>query len=317
MMEGCVALHNVIESSVKGCHIAHFNCNLDWIVSYQKIDPDSFPKGPLPDISIDPEDHLLSVLNTSPTTKSYYLTVGHPARADSGHYLEMAPSTDESGRQKPCLTFVLVVEAGHVMDVCYLQLPKKKGRRGPDVDLYSHISDVTVSPPPPSRPESYGPYPVPLSRSSRYLCSQGFGGSFTHFTPATYFAVDFEVAIGTPLYACGDGVVVSVKQDHSVSGIHARNLFLWNSVMIRLDGGPFVEYVHIKKGSVVLKVGMRVKEGDKICESGNVGFCPEPHLHLQMYNSDQKDAVSLKFLLKDDEGRIYEGTAGETVKGFF
>ena len=30
-------------------------------------------------------------------------------------------------------------------------------------------------------------------------------------------------------------------QDNSVSGIHARNLFVWNAITLRLDSGVFVE----------------------------------------------------------------------------
>lgn len=39
-------------------------------------------------------------------------------------------------------------------------------------------------------------------------CSQGCGGSFTHFFPGTYHAVDIACPIGTPCVAVGDGEVV-------------------------------------------------------------------------------------------------------------
>jgi murein DD-endopeptidase MepM/ murein hydrolase activator NlpD len=34
-----------------------------------------------------------------------------------------------------------------------------------------------------------------------------------------------------------------------------------------------------------VKVGDRVKRGDKLCESGGVGFSPEPHLHFTAFRS--------------------------------
>ncbi len=49
-----------------------------------------------------------------------------------------------------------------------------------------------------------------------------------------------------------------------VSGIDIRNLFLWNSVMLRLDDGMHVEYVHIKAGSACVQPGQRVRAGEVI-----------------------------------------------------
>ena len=62
-----------------------------------------------------------------------------------------------------------------------------------------------------------------------------------------------------------------------VSGIHASNLYKWNSIMLKLDDGQFVEYVHIETDSAIVKVGDHVQRGQHICNSGDVGFCPRPH----------------------------------------
>ena len=48
-------------------------------------------------------------------------------------------------------------------------------------------------------------------------------------------------------------LLAEVKQDNVVSGIHASNLYKWNSIMLKLDDGQFVEYVHIETNSVVSK----------------------------------------------------------------
>lgn len=57
-------------------------------------------------------------------------------------------------------------------------------------------------------------------------------------------------AVGTPVLAIDDGVVKEIQQQNVVSGIHVRNLFQWNSLMLQLDNGSFVEYVHIKVGNI-------------------------------------------------------------------
>ncbi|KAK3277477.1 hypothetical protein CYMTET_14519, partial [Cymbomonas tetramitiformis] len=54
-------------------------------------------------------------------------------------------------------------------------------------------------------------------------------------------------------------------------------------------------------GSCVLEVGERVKEGQKLCDAGEVGFCPEPHLHLQMHLTSSNSAPTLKFALRGSQ----------------
>ena len=62
--------------------------------------------------------------------------------------------------------------------------------------------------------------------------------------------------------------MVEIIEGNNVSGVHVRNLFLWNSVMLALDDGTFVEYVHIKDRSVTVPLGGRVRAGQQICQSG-------------------------------------------------
>ena len=56
--------------------------------------------------------------------------------------------------------------------------------------------------------------------------------------------------------------------------------------MLRLTGGYeglLFEYVHIKPGSCRVKEGDTVSQGQHLCDSGDVGFCPSPHLHIQAH----------------------------------
>lgn len=70
-------------------------------------------------------------------------------------------------------------------------------------------------------------------------------------------------------------------------------------------------YVHIKANSMNLAIGDRVKRGEKICESGDVGFCPEPHLHIQMHTSQDKKAETVKFALLNANNEMYFPHVGE------
>ena len=130
-----------------------------------------------------------------------------------------------------------------------------------------------------------------------FVCSQGMGGCFTHFMAGTRHALDFRCDVGTPVVAVADGVVSALQHANTASGIHVRNLFLWNSVTLRLDDGNFAEYVHIAAGSVVVAVGERVVAGQRLCDSGDVGFCPEAHLHFCVYASGDANAPTIPFAL--------------------
>ena len=152
-----------------------------------------------------------------------------------------------------------------------------------------------------------------------YQCSQSENGNLTHFFHGNYHAIDFACPIGTPLYSAINGVVVEVKDDGGggqnqnnttstneecdeiieVSGIAARNLFHWNSIMIQstdveTSDPLFLEYVHIQTNSCAVKVGDSVERGQFLCRSGSVGFSPEPHLHMAAYRSNGVDAATVR-----------------------
>eukprot|EP01134_Creolimax_fragrantissima_P001402 CFRG1402T1 len=147
--------------------------------------------------------------------------------------------------------------------------------------------------------ESVPVYGFPLAREcGPYLCTQGFNGAFTHYFPGTLHAIDLACPPGTPVLAIADGEVVSVEQSNAAGGVHVSLLYSWNSIMLKLNDGYFVEYVHIQKNSARVAVGDRVSAGDVICLSGSVGFCPSPHLHLQVHKSDDPGAETVMFALK-------------------
>ena len=147
--------------------------------------------------------------------------------------------------------------------------------------------------------------------SQPVLCTQGFNGALTHFQLGTYHALDFACEIGTPVVAVGDGTVRKLQQGNTASGIHVDNLFCWNSLILELDSGFFIEYVHIRSGSARVIEGQHVVCGEVLCESGCVGFCPEPHLHIQAHASDADDAPTIPFTLRGGEGGAYVPIAGQ------
>ncbi|KAL7552605.1 hypothetical protein ACHAWF_015839 [Thalassiosira exigua] len=195
-----------------------------------------------------------------------------------------------------------------------------------DVQPWSHHPDVDDE-----HPRSIG---FPFDDDDvAHRCTQSECGELTHFFRGNYHAIDFACPPGTRLRSPVDGVVVDVRDGTRVGGIAARNLFEWNSVMIRADegaddggsnddgvddsndsrdvrGGPlYVEFVHIRSGSCLVQVGDAVTKGQAICESGSAGFSPEPHLHLAAYRSGDDDAPTVRVRF-ERAGPGRDGTGG-------
>ena len=184
-----------------------------------------------------------------------------------------------------------------------------------------------------------------------YLCSQGVGGALSHFAhPSTRHALDLECPVGTLVVAAGPGVVRSVQQEVREGGILVPLLFKWNAVVLELDSGETVEYVHVRAHSARVCAGERVRRGQVLgesgdatlkllcsvhcvrcaachvpctlcqvlCESGDAGFCPVPHLHIEAHASSGRAAPSipLAFALAfgggsatHEDDAAHEGTA--------
>ena len=114
-------------------------------------------------------------------------------------------------------------------------------------------------------------------------------------------------AYGTPVRAVADGVIVGMKSDvledesllrqtgesteaHEERSSAAQTQLLLqgadgiagNYVVIKHKGGIYSQYAHLRPGSLRVKIGDRVAQGDIIGEVGNSGNSSEPHLHFQV-----------------------------------
>ncbi|MBD7949455.1 M23 family metallopeptidase [Oerskovia rustica] len=113
------------------------------------------------------------------------------------------------------------------------------------------------------------------------------------------------VAFGRPILAPADGVVVRVhdgEDDHAArrsqlalvpyalgaaarlrEGVHA---VAGNHVTVVLAGsGAFVSLVHLRHGSLRVRVGDAVRAGQQVAACGNSGNSTQPHVHVQVTDS--------------------------------
>jgi murein DD-endopeptidase MepM/ murein hydrolase activator NlpD len=80
-----------------------------------------------------------------------------------------------------------------------------------------------------------------------------------------------------------------------------------NRVILRLSPGHYVGYVHLRRGSVRVRRGQRVRPGQVIGALGNSGSSSGPHLHMQVMNGPSlvfSDSLPFVFDRFDLTGRF-------------
>jgi hypothetical protein len=97
---------------------------------------------------------------------------------------------------------------------------------------------------------------------------------------------------GAQVYAPGSGRVVAASGDYpedlggrnlSVEKIKADPmLFYGNHVVIDHLNGEYSMLAHLKQGSVRVKVGEAVKQGQMVAQVGTSGSAEQPHLHYEL-----------------------------------
>jgi len=88
---------------------------------------------------------------------------------------------------------------------------------------------------------------------------------------------DFSAPVGTPIYATGDGKVVTTNRNLGGYG---------NEIEINHGFGYVTKYAHMSKFDV--RKGQVVKRGQKIGEVGNTGLSVAPHLHYEVIHNGNK-----------------------------
>jgi hypothetical protein len=93
---------------------------------------------------------------------------------------------------------------------------------------------------------------------------------------------------GLPVVSATAGVVVRALDGlpdqvplQPPVGINARTIG-GNHVVVDIGGGRFAFYAHLRPGSVAVRVGDRVREGQPLGRLGNSGNSSAPHLHFHV-----------------------------------
>jgi len=103
-----------------------------------------------------------------------------------------------------------------------------------------------------------------------------FGYRTDPFYKVTKFheGIDFTAAVGTPIYATGDGVISEAEYNSGGYG---------NKITINHGFSYETVYAHLSK--IKVKKGQRIKRGEIIGLMGNTGKSTAPHLHYEVHKS--------------------------------
>ena len=221
-------------------------------------------------------------------------------------------------------------------------------QNSPEKNLYSYVNELYRF--------RYGLKPVKLPFFGVWEVSQGYDGEYTHKGDWKY-AWDFVIADSSGLqyrgegleltdYYCYDKPVVAVADgvvEYVENGIRDNitgevNLVKnWgNTVIIKHADYLYSKLSHLRAGSVTVKEGDKVVQGEVIGHCGNSGRSPYPHLHFQMQSTpwigsrtieyplsyyirhDGENSFSLKNFQAPAEGdRVSNAVANDLVKNAF
>jgi murein DD-endopeptidase MepM/ murein hydrolase activator NlpD len=114
----------------------------------------------------------------------------------------------------------------------------------------------------------------PISNKDLTRTASGFGLRIHPFYKITMFhyGMDFTAPTDTPIYATGEGKVLSVKSSRSGLG---------NNIVIDHGFGYNSVYGHLNSFNV--KTGQKVERGDIIGFVGSTGMSTAPHLHYEVH----------------------------------
>jgi hypothetical protein len=97
---------------------------------------------------------------------------------------------------------------------------------------------------------------------------------------ASYYVYD------KPVLAPADGVITFVLDGRPGLPIGEADHYFQsgNQIVMDIGGGRFLMMAHLREGSISVRVGERVSEGQQIARVGNSGNTTEPHIHIHVQN---------------------------------
>ena len=165
---------------------------------------------------------------------------------------------------------------------------------------------------PAARHEPAEPYRLPYALASSYRVSQAYPDALTHTDPPSEHAVDFEMPIGTNVFAARGGTVLDVATDFFEAGVEERLLQQANLIRILHDDGTMAIYAHLNWNSIRVVPGQEIEKGEYIADSGNTGFSSGPHLHFVVQQNIGGEIISVPVEFAAPAAVSFNAVTGQT-----
>ncbi|MBB6415719.1 M23 family metallopeptidase [Streptomyces massasporeus] len=165
---------------------------------------------------------------------------------------------------------------------------------------------------PADRTPSHGVHAHGQTYAIDILAEPELGGrpAFARLWPIARRPQDFP-AFDAPVLAVADATVVRAtdgQRDHlsrnslpallyllliegSVREVSGVSRILGNHLVLDLGDGTHAAYAHLRRGSLTVREGDRVRAGQVLARCGNSGNSSEPHLHFQLMDGPDPDAA--------------------------
>ncbi|MCP3101770.1 M23 family metallopeptidase [Myxococcus sp. K15C18031901] len=104
-------------------------------------------------------------------------------------------------------------------------------------------------------------------RQDRITAPFGDKRTFNGKLSSQHFGVDIDGDPGTPVAAANEGTVVMARDNYSAG----------RTVIVHHGGGLYTSYFHLSR--ILVKQGMKVKQGERLGLVGSTGRVTGPHLH--------------------------------------
>jgi hypothetical protein len=131
---------------------------------------------------------------------------------------------------------------------------------------------------------------------------------------------------GMPVFASGDGKVAAFSdgmpdnRSFDVSALSTKPMTLFgNYLVINHGNGEYSVFGHLKQGSIGVKVGDVIRQGQQIAQIGASGSANIPHLHYELQNGVDTKAEGLPSYFRNFRrvlgSRVVEVKVGQVDSG--
>jgi murein DD-endopeptidase MepM/ murein hydrolase activator NlpD len=122
--------------------------------------------------------------------------------------------------------------------------------------------------------------------------------------------------VGTAIHAVRDGRVMDIEEDFNKGGTNFEKFAdKANHVRVLHPDGTMALYAHLDLASVNVRLGQKIRAGQKIARSGNTGFSSGPHLHFAIQQNIGMQLVSVPFQFRGRDETLITPQSRQMLEG--